>query len=103
MPNIVLPTTVSPPIQFGLRDLLGLMTICGMLMALAPLLGAGPPACLSVMALGLMTKRGWIAILALGAASLVVEANNANSQDLLQQLGILMGGAGICAWYYPRR
>ena len=87
--------------QFGLVDLLQLVTICAVLAALVQQTGVLPAMFLAFFAAALMLKRGPLAVLALAAAFLAVETGEHALQKgaYLPQWYITAIAFGIGAWF----
>jgi hypothetical protein len=91
-------------VQFSLRELFALTTLCALLMAFSPVLGALPPALLCLMACCLVVKQGGLAIAMLAAASLSCELSHASAETsgILRQILLFGFAAGVCRHYYPQ-
>ncbi len=87
--------------QFGLADLLQLLTICAVLAALTKQIGIVVAIFLACFAAALMLKRGPLAIFALAAAFLAVETGeHAFEQEAyLSQWYITATAFGVAAWF----
>ncbi len=91
--------------QFGLADLLQLLTICAILAAQTKQIGIVVATLLARFAAALMLKRGPLAILALAAAFLAVETGEHASQQgaYLPKWYIAAIAFGIAAWFRLER
>jgi len=108
MANPIFPASRLGPYvgrQFTLRSLFELTTVCGVLAALAPLLGMGGAASLMFLALALHLRLGALSLIALMAAVLTSDAASdspfANSA-FIQQTALCLAAAAVCAWYWSR-
>jgi hypothetical protein len=92
--------------QFGLSSLFEFVTVCGLLSALAPLIGAGAMVGLILMALSLWVRRGELALLFLVAACLAADRPGDVSPEVgavFRQLLVILTAAGLSNWYRLRR
>lgn len=98
------PARGIAPTQFGLLTLLEFVTICAVLFALSAATGIVGSICLAIMALGPAIKRGLLAVLAFGSASIAAGFPLGASGDdgVFRQAIVILISAALCVWFRIR-
>lgn len=95
-----------PEAQFGLASLLGFVTVCAVLSALAGAIGISASVLLMLMSLALWARQGWLAMAMLLSASLAADLplpTPGVESTIVRQVLVFLSAAVLCGWYRLRR
>ena len=93
-------------VQFSLASLFEFTSVSAILAALSSMLGVLASLFLMLMALGLMTRQGWLALAALMACSLAGDWSvpvQSSDGTFGRQILVLTAAGALCAWCCWRR
>jgi hypothetical protein len=100
------PQNIRAEAQFGLRSLLGFVTVCAVLSAFSAVIGIVAGAMLMLMALALWARQGMLALILFMLASLTADVTSSNHNEaaaLGRQFFVILLAAVLCGWYCLRR
>ena len=111
LPARILMKTCGKPTtregQFQLSVLFEFVTICSVLAAASPAIGAASSACLMLMSLAVWARQGFMALAMLAGACLATSPPLSDATEFvtvsMRECVVCLLGVGTCYWYRFRR